>query len=172
MRIAEKHNSEELRWEQLRRKHGSAVWGVVYRILAHYEDARDCLQEVFFDAYRSPSAETVRNWRAYLCWLATRRAIDRLRTRREKRCEPLLSEPMAPRSVNPAEQSETGAIIREELDRLPEAQATAFWMSCVEQLTYQEIAEQMQTTSNAVGLLIHRARHQLKQKLRHLMEDR
>lgn len=159
-------------WEQIRNEHGPAVWGVVYRILAHYEDARDCQQEVFFEAFRSHQSTDVQNWHGHLCWLATRRAIDRLRTRKRQATTPFVCEPIDPIPQNLLEQSETVTIVREELAKLPDAQATAFWLASVEQLTYVEVAEQMQTTTNAVGLLIYRARLQLKQQLRHLADER
>ncbi len=157
-------------WEQIRREHGPTVWAVVYRIIAHFEDAQDCLQEVFLEAMRSPQTAEVRNWGAWLRWLATRRAIDMLRSRRRERTHAMVAEPSGPMAPDSLESRETIEIVRRELARLPDSQATAFWMASAEQMTYQQIGEQMQITPNAVGLLIHRARMQLKLSLRNLVE--
>ena len=157
-------------WEQIRREHGPAVWAVAYRILAHDEDAHDCLQEVFLEAIRSPQSAEVRTWGGFLRWLATRRAIDGLRKRRRHATQAMSAEPSGPEPVDQVELNETIEIIRRELARLPESQAAAFWMSSAEQMTYEQIAEQMQITPNAVGMLIHRARQQLKLSLRPLVE--
>ncbi len=157
-------------WEQIRREHGPAVWAVAYRILAHDEDARDCLQEVFLEAIRSPQSAEVRNWGGFLRWLATRRAIDALRKRRRQATHAMSAEPSGPTQADQVELNETIEIIRRELARLPESQAAAFWMSSAEQMTYEQIAEHMHITPNAVGLLIHRARQQLKVSLRSLVE--
>ncbi len=157
-------------WEQIRKEYGPAVWAVAYRILAHHEDARDCLQEVFLEAIRSPQSAEVRNWGGFLRWLATRRAIDALRKRRRNATQAMGAEPSGPDPVDPVELHETIEIIRRELARLPDSQAAAFWMSSAEQMTYEQIAEQLQITPNAVGMLIHRARQQLKLSLRPLVE--
>jgi RNA polymerase sigma factor (sigma-70 family) len=53
----------------------------------------------------------------------------------------------------------------EELAKLPERQATAFWLCCVEECSYAEIAGQMETNANDVGVLIHRARQQVREAL-------
>lgn len=157
-------------WEQIRKEHGPAVWAVAYRILARYEDACDCLQEVFLEAIRSPQSAEVRNWGGFLRWLATRRAIDGLRKRRRQATQAMIANPTGPDEADQVELHETIEIVRRELARLTESQAAAFWMSSAEQMTYEQIAEQMQITPNAVGMLIHRARQQLKQSLRSLVE--
>lgn len=157
-------------WEQIREEQGPAVWAVAYRILAHHEDARDCCQEVFWEAISSPQSAEVQNWGGFLRWLATRRAIDGLRKRRRHVTQAMIAEPPGPAQVDLVELNETIEIIRRELARLPESQAAAFWMSSAEQMTYEQIAEQMQITTNAVGMLIHRARQQLKVSLRSLIK--
>ncbi len=157
-------------WEEIEKSHRTTVWGVVYRILAHRDDALDCCQEIFLEAIKQRSSGDVKNWGAYLRWLATRRAIDFLRSRRRRPTQPIANEEPATNSDPSAHMDflETVELVRRELAQLPEAQATAFWLANVEGWTYQQIAEQSQTTPNAVGMLIHRAREQLKQQLRRL----
>jgi RNA polymerase sigma-70 factor (ECF subfamily) len=154
-------------WEDIQKTHGRTVWAVVYRILAHDEDARDCLQDVFLEAFKRSATTEIRNWGAYLRWLATCRAIDVLRTRRREAIAQIPDELPARESgqMSTAEWLETVETVRTELTRLPEAQAAAFWLFSVEGLSYQEIAEQTSLTANAVGLQIHRARQQLRQRL-------
>ena len=160
-------------WEDIQKTHGQTVWAVAYRILAHEEDARDCFQEVFLQAIRLPNVDLITNWGAFLRWLATRRAIDLLRTRRRQRTIALADQELtASGSVSgTVELFETIEAVRQELTRLPESQATAFWLFSVEGLNYQEIADHTQSNVNSVGLQIHRARQQLKQRLRRLADD-
>ena len=68
-------------------------------------------------------------------------------------------------SSHDAELNELMDRLREELARLPVRQATAFWIRCVEERSYTEIAQQMKTTPSEVGVLIHRARQQLREAL-------
>ena len=50
----------------------------------------------------------------------------------------------------------------EELAKLPERQAAAFWMRSIEEMSYSAIAEQMDIGANEVGVLVHRARVRLR----------
>jgi RNA polymerase sigma-70 factor, ECF subfamily len=159
-----------LDWQYIEETHRSTVWAVVYRILAHEEDARDCCQDVFLEAMRQENAAQINNWGGYLRWLASRRAIDLLRTRRRQLVESFTPEHDVElaRQDKAMEINELAEIVRDELVRIPETQATAFWLFSVEQLTYEEIATVTGTTVNAAGLKIHRARQSLKSRLAHL----
>jgi RNA polymerase sigma-70 factor (ECF subfamily) len=54
--------------------------------------------------------------------------------------------------------------LRAGLAGLPEKQAVAFWLRSVEDLSYAEIAAELEIDSNQVGVLIHRARASLKRR--------
>jgi len=58
--------------------------------------------------------------------------------------------------------------LRSGLAKLPEKQATVFWLRSVEELSYVEIAAELGLNTNAVGVLLHRARTALK---RHFAAD-
>lgn len=160
-------------WEDIQKTHGQTVWSVAYRILAHEEDARDCFQEVFLEAFGKSNADAVGNWGGFLRWLATRRAIDLLRTRRRQRTVALADQEFpAPALVSrTVEWLETIEAVRQELTQLPESQATAFWLFSVEGLSYQDIADHTRSNVNSVGLLIYRARQRLKLRLSTLASD-
>jgi len=59
-------------------------------------------------------------------------------------------------------------VVRKELGNLPERQAEAFWLVCVEERSYEEVAELMGIQRNALGVLVHRARQHVRSKLRSL----
>jgi len=48
---------------------------------------------------------------------------------------------------------------------LPEPQGTVFSLSLLNAWSYEEIARELGMTANAVGVMIHRTREQLKQRL-------
>ena len=161
-------------WDEIRREYAPLVWSVVWRILAHDADALECSQDVFLEAMERSRDTSINNWGGYLRWLAARRAIDVLRRRRRQ-----------PESVDVqtlSDQSETASatvefadlveVVRLELTRLPTSQAEAFWLVCVEEHSYREVAELMNIKANAVGVLVHRARKQLRQALPHWETDR
>lgn len=147
------------------------VWNTVARIVKHQEDALDCCQEVFAEAVERSRRSPVADWGAFLRWLAARRAIDCLR-RRDRR--PVVSGDVdnVPSAGLPAEANTTFEelveVVRAELARLPDQQAEAFWLVCVEERTYEEVARQMGITRNAAGVLVHRARRHMRTRLNSL----
>lgn len=158
-------------WERIRAEHGPIVWTTVCRIIRNRHDAQDCYQEVFLEAYRKADRATVTNLAGLLRWLATRRALDVVRSQRRRQVpqEPLeiASEPATLRSTaaESAELAELMERVRNELSVLPSKQAQAFWICCVEQFSYVEAAEQMQVSQRHIGVLVHRARAALRKSL-------
>jgi RNA polymerase sigma-70 factor (ECF subfamily) len=159
------------KWTEVYERYSSLVWATVFRILGNHAEALDCCQDVFAEVLRGSSAQRVRNWPAFLKWLATRRAIDRLRRRRADTARlqadaKVTSVPgMAPSPDARAISAELIERLKCELSRLPEQQAEAFWLLSVEQMNYQEIGEQMGVPVNEVGVLVHRARQRLREWL-------
>lgn len=157
-------------WNAIVAAHGPAVWRAVYRILAHHDDAWDCYQEVFLEAFRSSPRAAVRDWGAYLGTLAARRAIDRLRQRIRSR-ELALAIGQVPPSASSASPQERFAAdelmgqVRRALAALPGRQAEVFWLGCVEGLRHEQIAAQLRTTPGAVRMLLSRARSALAESL-------
>jgi RNA polymerase sigma factor (sigma-70 family) len=142
--------------------HSDAVWRTVYRLVNHYDDARDCYQETFLAAVRMADGEPVRNWRTTLLAIATRRAMDRLRTRYRDR------ETLAERAHNlerpgiespsaTTEHDELRDLVRRALATLPSQQAEAFWLRHLEQLEVDEVAAQLAIEPGHVRVLVHRA---------------
>ena len=61
------------------KRYGPLVWKTVYRILRDHTEALDCFQVVFAEVLERSPSRRVRDWPAFLRWLAMRRALDRLR---------------------------------------------------------------------------------------------
>ncbi|MCA9058255.1 MAG: RNA polymerase sigma factor, partial [Planctomycetaceae bacterium] len=154
-------------WHEIESRFRQDVWAAVYRVLGNEQDALDCMQEVLLEAFQKSQHEQIRNWSAYLRWLATRRAIDQIRTRRNAATASLaeVHEQLTTESKDQLQLLESAEIVRSELTHLPHNQATSFWLFSVEGLTYQEIAELTGQSTNAVGLTIQRARRTLQAKL-------
>ena len=147
------------------------VWSTVARILKHRDDALDCCQDVFAEALRNRGREPVRDWGAYLRWLATRRAIDQLRQRQARGGESSSAvqvEELAAAATDDVSFNELVEVVRKELGSLPDRQAEAFWLVCVEERSYEEVAQEMGIDRNALGVLVHRARQQMRHRLRSL----
>jgi RNA polymerase sigma-70 factor (ECF subfamily) len=154
-------------WASVLADHGSRVWRTVYRLLNHDADALDCYQETFLAALQMPDPQRIDNWSAFLVSLATRRAMDclRRRYRLRARCSPIdaVREPSgeADDPIHQAQANELMNRVRGGMAELPEKQAEVFWLSCLEGLSHQQIASEMQLPQGEVRVLLHRARTRL-----------
>jgi RNA polymerase sigma-70 factor, ECF subfamily len=163
-------------WTQVHEQYGPLVWTTVYRILGHHSDAQDCCQDVIVEAAGSVTQE-IRDWPAFMRWLAVRRALDRLRKRRAESARfnsqnsQVGAANIATTELQPDSQAMWSELIerlKEELILLPDRQDEVFWLRNVDGLTYEEIAAATGLDANHVGVLLHRARQKLRQRLAEL----
>jgi RNA polymerase sigma-70 factor (ECF subfamily) len=165
-----------LDWSELVDREGSAVWRTAYRIVGDSADAEECFQEVFLDALRLSRRQNVVHWRAMLQRLATRRAIDILRERRRRSRYALAGHlnrlPAAdPLPGDPLERAETGERLRWALASIPERQAEVFCLHVLEGWSYLEIGSHLNVPVATVGVWLHRARTQLRERLASLAPE-
>jgi RNA polymerase sigma-70 factor (ECF subfamily) len=153
-------------WPRLVHDHGPLVWRTAYRLLGHDADAADCFQEAFAAALQLSRRQPVAHWPSLLRRLATARALDRLRRRYRERAEAVTesvdSAAPGPGPVERAEGAELAERLRQALSQLPPREAEVFCLRCVDDLSYDAIADQLGLSVNAVGVLLHRARGRLK----------
>lgn len=157
-------------WNEIVGSLGPMVFGVTWRILGHAADAEDVVQEVFIEALRLRQSRGVKHWAALLRRLATYRALDRLRQRRTSvSLNPnglsLVAHTPGPEAV--AVGRELATRLRGAVTRLPRQEAEVFCLRYFEDLSYQEIAETLNVSPQAVATALHRARA----KLETLLED-
>jgi RNA polymerase sigma factor (sigma-70 family) len=159
-------------WSQIVQQHGSLVWGTVYRLLRHDADAADCFQRTFLSALVLSRTQTIRNWPGLLRRLGTARALESLRQRlrQAQRLRPLLAEVAASSGTLGPDQSaavsELSDQLREALARLDARQAQVFCLACLDGLSYAEVADQLGLSVSHVGVLLNRARLELRERLR------
>jgi RNA polymerase sigma-70 factor, ECF subfamily len=148
------------------------VWRTAHRLLSNEADASDCFQRAFVSALKVEGTKAVRNWPALLRRLVTTRALECLRQRyRESARRTQLPEAAVfdRKTIGPlqaAQAAELGQHLREALAELESQQAQVFCLACLEGCSYQEIAEELGVTVNHVGVLLHRARSSLQERLR------
>lgn len=173
-------NGEEAAFKWLVEANQDRVYNTALGIVQNAEDAEDVAQEVFIQAFRSiQSFKGESKISTWLYRIATTRSLDLLRTRKSKKRfgflqrlfnnkEELQFDP--PDFNHPGvvlERKENAAKLFKAIARLPENQKAAFTLHKLEDLSYQEISEVLQTTIPAVESLMHRA----KQNLRKMLEN-
>ena len=145
-------------WQVIVTEHGPLVWQTAQRLLANHADAADCFQETFLAALELSRRQHVRNLPGLLVRLATTRAIDRLRqkTRRDRHqagacdCEQIVG------SADPLDQVEAQDLagrLREAIGQLPAQEAKVFCLRYLNEMSYRQIARELQIGINAVGVV-------------------
>ncbi len=149
-------------WDLLVREHGTMVFRTAWRIVGNAADAEDITQEVFLEAHALRARQAVGNWGGLLRRLATCRAIDRLRERKNVLvCD---AEPLAGRASDPAESAierELAERLRVAITQLPRREAEVFCLRFFEGLANEQIARSLQIAPGAVGVALHKARTKL-----------
>jgi RNA polymerase sigma factor (sigma-70 family) len=154
-------------WPTIIRSYTPVVWETVYRLLGNQADAADAYQESFIAALAISRREQVNNWEATLRHLATARAIDVMRRRLRERGrleEPAAWEEMAGPVPEPSERAEERELIghlRLLVAELPADQAEVYCLRFIHEWTYQQIANELRITPNAVGVQLNRIRARL-----------
>lgn len=154
------------------------VYNTAIGIVQNAEDAEDVAQEVFIQVYRSiHSFKGESKLSTWLYRIATTRALDLLRSRKSKKRfgfmqrlfgdnnEPVHEIPDFNHPGVAMDRKENAAKLFRAIAQLPENQKTAFTLHKLEDLSYQEVADVMETSVPAVESLMHRAKQNLKKIL-------
>jgi RNA polymerase sigma-70 factor (ECF subfamily) len=151
-------------WDRIVREHGPMVYTTAWHILGQAADAEDVVQDVFMEVQRI--RVRVRCWPALLRRLTTFRALDRLRQRKSTVSLDSLC------LFSPNGDPESQAIGRELVDRLrqaiaqlPQREGTVFCMRYFDELSYDQIAENLAVSRGAVAAALHKARAKLENLL-------
>jgi RNA polymerase sigma-70 factor (ECF subfamily) len=150
-------------WEQ----HRALLFTIAYELLGSVADAEDVVQETWL-RWADVDRETVRDERAYLARIATRQALNRLRTlqrRRESYVGPWLPEPLltTPDVAEDVELTEavSMAMLRV-LDTLSPTERAVFVLREVFGFGYDEIAAAVDKSPAAVRQLASRSRNHVR----------
>jgi RNA polymerase sigma factor (sigma-70 family) len=160
-----------LDWQVIIKEHGAIVWQTAYRLLGNHADTADCFQETFLAALQVSQRQSVRNFPALLVRLATSRAIDQLRQRfRRSRHRANMADQANLSSTNPRPEEqiqaqELGDRLRNAVGQLPPQESKAFCLRYLSDMSYREIAEELDINTSAAGVLLHRAKARLRESL-------
>ncbi|GLI00549.1 RNA polymerase sigma-70 factor [Phytohabitans aurantiacus] len=143
--------------------HRNLLFTVAYEMLGSAADAEDVLQETWL-RWADVDLDTVRDNRAYLVRITTRQALNRLRTlrrRKESYVGPWLPEPLltAPDVADDVELADSVSIaMLLVLETLTPTERAVFVLREVFDVGYDEIAEAVDKSPDAVRQIAHRAR--------------
>lgn len=160
-------------------RNGVVVYKLAFRYLGNSADAEDVVQEVFLRVYKAArDYEPTAKFSTWVYRITVNVCLNRLRASRARPTvsldpavlfdDPGATGPTGGRQPAPSarlEREELEERIRRALASLPETQRTAVLLRRFNEMSYEEIAEVMETTVPAVKSLLARARQTLKSLL-------
>ncbi len=162
----------------------SMVYNTALGMLQNEQDAEDTAQDVFIQVFESiGSFRGQSKLSTWIYRITVAKALDAIRRKKRKKRfaflqslyndrDELIHDP--PDFVHPgvrAERKEDAKMLFKAIEELPDKQKAAFILNKVEMLSYQEVAEIMQISTNAVDSLLQRAKRRLRQKLTIMMKE-
>jgi RNA polymerase sigma factor (sigma-70 family) len=142
-------------------RYEARLLGFCRQMLSSTEDAEDVLQEVFVNAHRAILAdEREIKLRPWLYRIARNRCLNHLRKPVAEGKDSMDVHPIvdAGTTHERVQNREEFRQILSDVDRLPETQRTALLLREMDAMSYEEIAQAMQTTVPSVKSLLVRAR--------------
>lgn len=164
------------RWQNM-------VYNTALGILQNEEDAEDVAQEVFVQVYESVSGfKEESKFSTWIYRIAVTKSLDAIRRKKRKKRfafmqslygdkDELLHDPAD--FIHPgikAENKEDAAKLFRAINRLPGNQKAAFVLNKMEMLSYQEVAEILELSTNAVDSLLQRAKKNLRSQLETMID--
>lgn len=159
-------------WGELYRQYGAQIFRFCRRTLPTREDAEDATMEVFLKVREKLGQyDPSRPFGAWLYRVAANHCLDLLRRRRLRQdletgdVENLPLEHPDPSQLEQVVQKLSNQNVRAALQRLPARSRMALVLRYYSDLSYDEIAEALGVRRAFVGVVLLRARHQLRDAL-------
>jgi RNA polymerase sigma-70 factor (ECF subfamily) len=173
----------KMTFEEIYRENSDMVLNLAFRMTGREEAARDLTQDVFIKVYRNQgSFHELSKISTWIYRIAMNHILNYLK--REKRLSFLdfmeqdtsstkdnttalsyWDQNMPAQPDKELEEHEKEIVVRKMLDELPAKYRIPFLLFRYEDLSYQQIAEQLDLSLSAVETRIHRAKKKLAQKL-------
>ena len=159
-------------WGELYRQYAPAIFRFCRRLLPTREDAEDATTEIFVKVRQKIGTyDSSRPFTAWLYKVASNHCWDTLRRRRIRQdletgdLETLPLEHPDPGQLERLQNEHTSKAVRAGLARLPDRARMALVLRYYADMSYEEIADTLGVRRPFVGVLLLRARHQLRDAL-------
>jgi RNA polymerase sigma-70 factor (ECF subfamily) len=159
-------------WGDIYRQYAAAIFRFCRRVLPTREDAEDATTEIFLKVKEKLGQyDAQRPFGAWLYKVAANHCWDLLRRRRIRQdletdgVETLPLEHPDPNQLDRLITERSGAEVRKALDSLPQRARMALVLRYYSDMSYDEIAETLGVRRAFVGVLLLRARHQLREAI-------
>jgi RNA polymerase sigma factor (sigma-70 family) len=159
-------DGDEAAFEALIGRHGPMVLTICRAVLRNEHDVEDAFQATFLVLARKAGSirgsEALAGWLHRVAYRASVQASVEQTRRRRKEAEAAMARGNA---SGIDQQSELAALLHEEIDRLPESHRLPVVLCDLEDLTYEQAAEQLGWTVPTLRNRLAKARQRLKDRL-------
>jgi RNA polymerase sigma-70 factor, ECF subfamily len=170
--IARARTGDSEAWGELYRDYAPAIFRFCRRALPTREDAEDATMEIFMKLRdKLGQYDETRSFTAWLYKVAANHCWDLLRRRKirqDKETDELENVPLAhpdPSQLDQLIEQRTSEEVRHALDKLGSRARMALVMRYYSDMSYDEIADALGVRRAFVGVVLLRARHELRQAL-------
>ena len=173
-------NGDQAAWETIVRLYWRKVFNVAYKFVGRHDMAEDLTQDVFLKLYKSLDTFDRRaNFQTWLISVSRNLCIDHYRSVRKERetiNRDVDASELMPVSTDLAadtriERHDRVVLLRQALDKLAPTLRTAVMLRDIQELTYQEIADQLHLPEGTVKSRINRGRTELARQIQKLREQ-
>jgi RNA polymerase sigma-70 factor (ECF subfamily) len=173
-------NGDQDAWETIVKLYWRKVFNVAYKFVGRHDLAEDLTQDVFLKLYKSLDTFDRRaNFQTWLISVSRNLCIDHYRSVRKER--ELVNRDVDASDLSPVshdtsadtrlEQRDRVLLLRHALDRLAPTLRTAVMLRDIQELSYQEIADQLRLPEGTVKSRINRGRTELARQIQKLREQ-
>src|SRR6476619_1434847 len=143
---------DQVAWERIVRQHCRRVFNVAYKFVGKHDEAEDLTQDIFLKIFKSLDTFDRRaNFQTWLISISRNLCIDHYRSVRKERetiDRDVDAGELAPATAEPGpvaalEQRDRVMLLKQALSTLPDTLRTAVLMRDIQELSYQEIADQL-----------------------------
>jgi RNA polymerase sigma-70 factor (ECF subfamily) len=172
---------DQTAWEQIVKQHWRKVFNLAYKFVGRHDEAEDLTQDIFLKIFKALHTFDRRaNFQTWLISISRNLCIDHYRSVRKERetmARDVDASELSPVSrergpESQLEQIKLKQLIHSALGELPVALRQAVVLRDLQELSYQEIADQLGLPEGTVKSRINRGRLELARQLRRLQYQR
>ena len=171
---------DQAAWEEIVRLHRRKVFNIAYKFVGKHDLAEDLTQDIFLKLYRSLDTFDRRaNFQTWLISVSRNLCIDHYRSVRKER--ETINRDIDASTLSPVSRDRSAysqlelrdrvQLLRTALDMLPPTLRTAVLMRDIQELTYQEIADNLSVPEGTVKSRINRGRTELARQIQRMREQ-
>ena len=170
---------DEASWETIVRQNWRKVFNVAYKFVGKHEEAEDLTQDIFLKIFKALGTFDRRaNFQTWIVSISRNLCIDHYRSVRKERqtiAREVDAADLQPASsergpYHAAEHQDLRSLLRQALHALPATLRAAVVLRDLQELSYQEIADQLGLPEGTVKSRINRGRIELAHQLKRLQD--